>query len=730
MKKKLIKMTKIFLVLTLIFSQLSSITKVLAEETMDETGIIDNSDKEEAKKLLVNGYLEYEDSTLPGTVENGVIKYNVSASGKYVQKLTIAEIGSTTPVFDDDKDYSVKVNGINKESIKGKELNTGLTVREFDLTNSFNTVIEYTDKVEITELGENDQEPIVLEYNAVLIYEQDGNSFDEFLNDLYDGYTFKDGNLIVNAKELPLEPEVPSIQYLNSLLNENDGVTLEVFDKDKNLVTLEDDDTSDTEPAEELVKNGYTLKFTKGLSEAYYNVIVMGDVTDDSIFNKNDMIPTMEGYLNEENIPSMDLYVSSHETEIDGEYENDPFGTVTFEDIMTINGYLNFSDTQRENINLSLTLSTDADELCVGDTFKVQILVNSNDLEDYINGITGIISYSENVKLLSIEFNENLIGTYNEENKFVGAGKSITNGQVVMTLSFMAINTGEGVISLTGKMANDMIISDFEELTTSVDIVRKNSNNYLSSLKASVGTFDIDFDKDVTVYTLTVPHDTQSVILSGALDDIYSSAEGLIEYDLTEDKTTANVIVTAEDGSIRVYTVYIIKEAKPVEEAKPITYYYSSNNYLKLLEIDEYEIDFDKEVSEYQIKVKSDVNSLEIKAIAEDSRARVEITGNENFKKGENIVTITVTAENGETREYKLIVNKDAEKKEAVTEIDDSSNTAEKIVIIVLIILVVLGLLYLIFKKDDEEIPEVEEKKSEVTKKNKTDVTKNKKNKK
>ena len=32
MKKKLMKMTKIFLVLTLIFSQLSSVTKVFADE--------------------------------------------------------------------------------------------------------------------------------------------------------------------------------------------------------------------------------------------------------------------------------------------------------------------------------------------------------------------------------------------------------------------------------------------------------------------------------------------------------------------------------------------------------------------------------------------------------------------------------------------------------------------------------------------------------------------------
>ena len=77
-----------------------------------------------------------------------------------------------------------------------------------------------------------------------------------------------------------------------------------------------------------------------------------------------------------------------------------------------------------------------------------------------------------------------------------------------------------------------------------------------------------------------------------------------------------------------VYTVYIIKEAKPENVATPVTYYYSSNNYLKSLEIDGYEITFNKETNEYTITVKSDVTSLDIKAIPEDSRARVEITGN------------------------------------------------------------------------------------------------------
>ena len=565
MKKKLMKMTKIFLVLTLIFSQLSSVTKVFADEiTGNDTEI-----KDETKELVVNGYLmnTFDDSIINETENDGVFEYNVTA-GKYRQILTISG-----DKIDDTKSYSVKVNDNDSVVMTGEELkNATIEGSEIDLTNSYNTIIEYTDKIVITEVSEETEtEALTLEYKAKITYEVEGNSFDEALNGLYEEYVFENGNFIVNAKELPLLPTVPTMEYLYSLLNENNGIKLEVFDKDNNLVTLEEEtpvegeisnngetpvegDISgeDTPVSETLIKNGYTLKFTKGLSEAIYKVYVMGDITDDSIFNTDDMIPTMEGYLNGEMIPTMDLYLTSHETEGKDEYEEDPFGTITIEDIMTINGYLNHSEKERENTDLNLVFGSDTDELYVGDTFKVSLVVNSTDLEDYINGIDGLVTYSDNLKLMNVLFNENLIGTYNEDGRFVGAGTELTNGTTVITFEFMAINDGEGTVTLNGSVANDMIINEFEEVSTSVNITRKSSINNLYSLNASVGTFDTSFDKDVTVYTLTVPYGTKEVILSGSLEDTLSTVDGLFKYELTEDKTTAIITVTAEDGSTKV----------------------------------------------------------------------------------------------------------------------------------------------------------------------------------
>ena len=734
MKKKLINISKIFLVLTLIFSQLSSITKVLADEITNDDILVNDigNIEEETNALAVDGYLNYlEDESLMsliGIKDGNSFKYTVGAK-VYTQILTIS--GDD---IDDNTLYSVTVN--EKDSIKmtGSVLkNAKLEGTITDLTNSFNTIIKYTDKVEITEVQNTvttestetqttEKEPIVLEYNAVLVYEEQGNSFDEALTNLYDGYIFSNGNLIVNAKELPLEPVVPSVEYLYGKLNENNGITLEISDREGNIITLAETLEEETsEEVEQLVKNGYTLKFTKGLSTSSYNVIVMGDITDDSIFNKDDMKPTMDGYLAEENIPSMDLYLSSHETEVPDELEEDPFETITFEDIMTINGYLNpvqiddTQDVQNDNNDLGLILDVDNTKLYVGDTFKVNAIVKSNNIQDYINGITGLISNDDKVKLLGITFNEKFIGTYNDENSFVGAGSNLVNDETIMTFEFMAISEGKSDISVTGMTASDMNIDNFDELTIDVEIFRKSSVNNLNSLNSDIGTFDTEFDKDVTVYTLTVPSDAKEVILSGSLEDPLSTVDGLYKYELNEDKTTAIITVTAEDGSTKTYTVYIIKE-RPVV-ATPVVYYYSSNNYLKILDIDGYELDFNRDVTDYQISVDSDVKSLDITAVAEDSRARVEITGNEGFKNGKNTVIIAVKAENGDIREYKLLVNK-VSNESNLTEIEDSSNTAEKVVIIILIILVVFGLLYLIFKKDDDDKQAInnDKKKDEIKK--------------
>lgn len=627
--------------------------------------------------------------------------YDVTQEGEYTQNLSILT-GELSP---NGKYRIVYGEELVSDVMTGEELRCQvLTGTATDLTGKLAGMYSYTDtitfeEVTMTEAGLEIIKTYTYNYNANLKY---GTDNDELFSSMY-GTIFEDGYMFVNAKELYGTEKVITLGELVLLLDECE-ISLEVLDEEGNELDLTSEDILTYE-----VKNNYILKFTNGAS-ASYTVVVKGDATSDNIFNNDDLINeeltgVMNGYLNEKNMPSMDMVTLKETVEGEEEPINEEFGTITFEDVLFTNELLkeegNVNKEELDNTGLTLNLSKEFDEIFVGDTFEIQVLVNSEDVLDYIDGIDAIVTTNDNLKLTDVKFNDAIVGTYNENGRLVGVGTELTNGTIVMTLVFTATLDGIGTIELSGNVAKYLNIDEFETLYEEVEIVRNvSTNNNLSSLNANIGTFDVEFDKDVTVYTLTVPHDTKTVILSGALEDVYSEVDGLVEYELIENSTVAIINVTAEDGTIKTYTVYIVKEAAPVVQT--VTYYLSDNSYLKSLEVEGYEVDFDKYTNEYRITVKSDVTSLDISALAEDYRSRVEITGNEGFKEGENTVIITVTAENGSTREYKLVVEKE-EKKQVVADIGDSSNTAEKIVIIVLIILVVLGLLYLIFKRDDED---------------------------
>lgn len=88
------------------------------------------------------------------------------------------------------------------------------------------------------------------------------------------------------------------------------------------------------------------------------------------------------------------------------------------------------------------------------------------------------------------------------------------------------------------------------------------------------------------------------------------------------------------------------------------TYNGSNNNYLEKLEVEgkEFNTSFNKENGTYFIDI-NNTNAINVTAIAEDSTAKVYITGNDNLESGNNKILISVTAENGDVRYYRIFVN-------------------------------------------------------------------------
>ena len=93
-----------------------------------------------------------------------------------------------------------------------------------------------------------------------------------------------------------------------------------------------------------------------------------------------------------------------------------------------------------------------------------------------------------------------------------------------------------------------------------------------------------------------------------------------------------------------------------INNEKQAVYNGSNNNYLSKIEGIELNTTFNKENGTYFVNT-SNTDNINIVATAEDSSAKVNITGNDNIQNGNNKILISVTAENGDVRYYRIFVN-------------------------------------------------------------------------
>ncbi len=178
--------------------------------------------------------------------------------------------------------------------------------------------------------------------------------------------------------------------------------------------------------------------------------------------------------------------------------------------------------------------------------------------------------------------------------------------------------------------------------TTKASTATKSDNNFLSKLIPSFGL--LVFDKNTTEYSIEVPYDTTElgVEVQAENDKATIAIEG--GKDLQVGDNTMTIKVTAENKAERVYTIRITK----LEKNRLIF----GNNYLKTLAVKGHKIKFTKTTYSYKVYGVTE-KSLTITATPDDTKAKVAISGNDKLKNGSEI-TITVTAQNGSTRQYKI----------------------------------------------------------------------------
>lgn len=228
------------------------------------------------------------------------------------------------------------------------------------------------------------------------------------------------------------------------------------------------------------------------------------------------------------------------------------------------------------------------------------------------------------------------------------------------------------------------------------------SNAKLSNLGITPNDFS-GFKSGTKTYNATVPNNVTSVQVYAKVQAPGAKYSVSGPYKNLQVGTNAiKVTVTAPDGkTTNTYTIYVARQAGKDEEVTPNVI--DENNQeeenneqtgtenpeekqeqekLGLLSIaidEEYEIylnpEFKTDIYEYTIELKKDLTEIPLKAIANRENTKIEITGNEDLKEGENVITITVTDEETEEKvEYKITVKKVMAMQEEKEQNNDKKN--------------------------------------------------------
>ncbi len=259
-----------------------------------------------------------------------------------------------------------------------------------------------------------------------------------------------------------------------------------------------------------------------------------------------------------------------------------------------------------------------------------------------------------------------------EQKALVGYSQSTENESFSDSVSFTPTKAGTYTINLTGKIVdetetegnavNKTVTITVKEKSTSSGSSSSGGNSSSggssssgsNSSSGSTTTKTPTFKSaDRTVYT------TQTANLRSSWSTSSSATTVPAGTALTLTGTSSETINgyvwyrVTYNGATRYIANYLVSNTKPQETKETEK---SDNNDLASLTIEGITLEpsFSKDVTEYTVQLAEEVTELTIDAQAESGEAEVEIDGNKDLQDGENTITITVTAEDGTTKEYTI----------------------------------------------------------------------------
>ncbi len=304
-----------------------------------------------------------------------------------------------------------------------------------------------------------------------------------------------------------------------------------------------------------------------------------------------------------------------------------------------------------------VTLSFSKNTLRAGDTFQVTLNVA---LQNAIT-VNGSFSHSSNVSLTSIKQST---GTLDVNGKaiFVDLGSNPVSGTKSVAVATFQVSgsakTGETVsVSFNGNYSNldgDYPVSGSASVTVAAPL---STNSNLSTLTVGNATLTPAFDTNVTEYSAGEVEYSVSSLNIVAVPADGKATVSVSGNNLTVGYNRVLVVVKAENGDTKVYTITVTRKQDP-------NYVASGDNSLSGITVDGFLISppFAQGVDSYVVWLPFETESIAVSATATDSKAAVSVTGGTGLIAGEdNTVVITCTAENGTKKEYYIIAKRAAD---------------------------------------------------------------------
>lgn len=173
--------------------------------------------------------------------------------------------------------------------------------------------------------------------------------------------------------------------------------------------------------------------------------------------------------------------------------------------------------------------------------------------------------------------------------------------------------------------------------------VKKSNNANLSSIKIS--NIDFEFKKEILEYNLEVENNIEAINIEATLEHNKAKVEGIGEQKLNIGENSIKLTVTAEDNTKKIYIIKIKRK--------------DNNAYLNNLEINNIDMEFDKETLNYELKIARDIEKITVKGTAESSLATIEGLGDYYLLEEEKIIKIIVTAEDKTVKTYTITIKKE-----------------------------------------------------------------------